>query len=948
MLQQVDSPTEWLVDRSKEASSRFISAAVLLGRRVAAADDVIETSERNALVEAFRERLHLDRNVDSFLTSLLDEAVEGNVSAPEDENHILSLVEGFREVELLNIFAFGCRIAGADGIFQPEEQSMLTDYATIFGVETRDRNILFAAYCGDEASGTFEPESVEDLMSRLDPSLMSEYGRGAHEFATDNVRGLQKYLSTLGDEGNTATARSSADSIVRNAGDELSSGIRRELEQSPLREQLEARLEEVLELPGEIIGRQGRSKLNRLLETTEDEQFRIAVIGNFSTGKSTLLNALCRPSSGEVFPTSTIPCTGTVSILRYGEEDRRLVRKSDGSEAPIPAEAFEENVRLPEEEDRASGLRNPNAEAVVVEHPLSLCEGGVELIDTPGLNENPRRTEITDEYLRRSDAVVYTMKADQLLSKQEKDFIEGELFERIDPRNLFFVVNYWDQVRGTEDAEKVRTRIESFARDVYPDELSSELDRRIHCLSAQCALEELREARNDSPFLDRLEDFEAAIGSYLADTKGDARWRRKADRLMRELPSIRDNAEARASQSLTQLDRKIEENKRDLEQIRRHQDQLRDEKEQALETVKSIEREVVADLKSKFQNFRTRVPERLRARSKEWTTEASPLWNKEQIEEDFQKQLKEDLQELIKQWAETQAQTILEQKLHELKDRLNRQFEDINEQMRQLQERTESDLQLPTHKAEEEEGAFVTFMKGAGGFVAGGPVGALVGTQLELEDMAINVAANFAAGFVLALAGLGGPLSLIVAAAGVGVTQLVMGQDKVIDNIRDNMVEAALENLPQIMDDAKQKIDDEMGDVFREIATSIEEALEAQIEDIESQIESQLELLKEAKEDKRQAERELKAWKKQVKRVEKIARDLEDISNVTFEAAQSSSQSQSAQSTSLSSGKTGGKDSGEQEPTNNRTFWAAAIVALLVLGLVLLVLGGTTGYFFVT
>ena len=48
----------------------------------------------------------------------------------------------------------------------------------------------------------------------------------------------------------------------------------------------------------------------------------------------------------------------------------------------------------------------PAVQKVEIHYPLNLCESGVTLIDSPGLNEDWRRTRIAMEEMVRADAVV--------------------------------------------------------------------------------------------------------------------------------------------------------------------------------------------------------------------------------------------------------------------------------------------------------------------------------------------------------------------------------------------------------------------------------------------------------------------------------------------------------------------------------------------------------------
>jgi ribosome biogenesis GTPase A len=56
-------------------------------------------------------------------------------------------------------------------------------------------------------------------------------------------------------------------------------------------------------------------RCDELVERAESEVFRIAVVGEFKRGKSTLINALL---GQEVLPSDVLPCSATLNRVVYG------------------------------------------------------------------------------------------------------------------------------------------------------------------------------------------------------------------------------------------------------------------------------------------------------------------------------------------------------------------------------------------------------------------------------------------------------------------------------------------------------------------------------------------------------------------------------------------------------------------------------------------------------
>ena len=73
----------------------------------------------------------------------------------------------------------------------------------------------------------------------------------------------------------------------------------------------------------------------------------------------------------------------------------------------IPVTDLAEFVKIPDPSaDQAASVAESPYDWVEVFWPLELCRNGVEIIDSPGLNEHHTRTKTTRDYLAHIDAVV--------------------------------------------------------------------------------------------------------------------------------------------------------------------------------------------------------------------------------------------------------------------------------------------------------------------------------------------------------------------------------------------------------------------------------------------------------------------------------------------------------------------------------------------------------------
>ncbi|MCD4748187.1 MAG: dynamin family protein [Thermoanaerobaculales bacterium] len=169
------------------------------------------------------------------------------------------------------------------------------------------------------------------------------------------------------------------------------------------------------ELAAQDIPQEDRAALAASVEQLDD-LFLVVVVGEFNAGKSTLLNALV----GEpVLAEGVTPTTSRIHLLRWGETVSRSV--------------LDDGVEL-------------------VQLPLPLLRE-VTLVDTPGTNALERRHEaLTDEYVPRSDLVLFVTSADRPFSESERVFLERV---REWGKKVVVVVNKVDILRGDGALEEI-------------------------------------------------------------------------------------------------------------------------------------------------------------------------------------------------------------------------------------------------------------------------------------------------------------------------------------------------------------------------------------------------------------------------------------------------------------------------------------------------------------
>lgn len=197
--------------------------------------------------------------------------------------------------------------------------------------------------------------------------------------------------------------------------------------------------------------------LEQLLVNAGRETFRICVAGGFSRGKSHFLNNLL---GTPLLPESAIPATSLVTVIAHGEKPELLVVYPDREER---LELSEENLA------RFSALEDGTGGAMLLKIfcPLPLLQSGIELVDTPGVDDAEMEgAKLTCEALLNCDAAIVMLSAISPLSLTEKEFVKVYLVERAMPL-LACGISFLDQIPDKKRDEQLAFVIKR-AKNLYP------------------------------------------------------------------------------------------------------------------------------------------------------------------------------------------------------------------------------------------------------------------------------------------------------------------------------------------------------------------------------------------------------------------------------------------------------------------------------------------------
>lgn len=243
--------------------------------------------------------------------------------------------------------------------------------------------------------------------------------------------------------------------------------------------------------------------LQRLLADLAEDAFRLAVLGKYNRGKSSLMNALL---GHDWLPTGILPLTSVITTVRYGTNPRVLIRTEGSS---IPREIAISDLPLYVTEQHNPGNRQHIAVAEI-QVPAELLRNGVLFVDTPGLGSGiAANTETTRQFLPEADAAIVVLSFESPFDEADANLL-NEL-SRLE-RKLFVALNKSDLVSPDQ-----QHHVTAFVGERLADQLSQAPS--IFALSARDGLKARMEGNEAGLEDSGLKAFEQQLIDFLTEHK---------------------------------------------------------------------------------------------------------------------------------------------------------------------------------------------------------------------------------------------------------------------------------------------------------------------------------------------------------------------------------------------------------------------------------------------
>lgn len=327
-----------------------------------------------------------------------------------------------------------------------------------------------------------------------------------------------------------------------------------------------------------------------LQKNLEDGEFSIVVVGEFSAGKSTLLNALM---GQKILPSFSGETTATVNFLRHKD------RATQGERGKI----YYKDGQTRELQDISLDIINKYVStkgddvAKTIEHldlylDSKFLEDGVTLVDSPGLNGIAEgHKEITEQQILKSNASIFVFNSDHPGSKTDFEFLY-ELQKKV--KTIIFVLNKIDTIKE-EEGNTVEVVVDSLKKNYKKQFPEAETIPEIWPVAAFPALMARSGEGEGQEYDPRLQPFEERLLKFL--TCGEKAHQQLVSPIERVLSVVKE------SKDIYEEDIEALNNKQDSVELENKIDELQEVIKGLVDEEKENKRDISRKVKAAFKNL---------------------------------------------------------------------------------------------------------------------------------------------------------------------------------------------------------------------------------------------------------------------------------------------------------------------------------------------------------
>lgn len=610
------------------------------------------------------------------------------------------------------------------------------------------------------------------------------------------------------------------------------------------------------------------ARIKKNSDRLKSDTFNLIIIGRFKNGKSTMMNALLgKPTVPVVemengagpMPVDDLPCTATLTSIRYSEQPFVKVWRFDGKSEEWSLSKYlrESSVRGNEEENEKifKDIRGFD-----VGFPAELCKSGVTLMDSPGLDDVPQRTEVTRQAVDSCDAAIVIYRSDVCAGQGEREFVSNVLAST--GTRVFTLINMWNG-RAVDDRFKAFAWNRLVAYDQGGQEYAGQ-DFTTKDIYFVDGLKALKGKFSEDPQVvadSGLGLFEERLGEFLLK-----------DRHYTHMQKYIRGADVEATaidQAISQRRAAIEADGQKLQQayeaIQPQFEAIRARRDKLPQIFERYQSEAARDLRASFEQMIAQLRNDLPAelKSRHLPTMANPAmkltgtFQQKKLCAEALEICNEIISERVTAWGNTSgtpgaATEILTGIIERMFDEVRGEIAAIDRAFNQAHFELTGwsvNASAPTSVVSMQE----RVLSGVAGLLVG-DFSIVTGGAGGWRSVAGAFGANIVTGFVLGALGLAGSVVFwpIVIVAGL-VTSLVTGSIGLEDRVKNKVLETVLPGLANAPQEIAPTLDAQLASVFGQVQEETMRSVLAVIEEEERNIHRMSELNKRGRAEKTQA-----------------------------------------------------------------------------------------------
>lgn len=513
----------------------------------------------------------------------------------------------------------------------------------------------------------------------------------------------------------------------------------------------------------------------------QEGRFQLTVLGEFSRGKSTLLNALL---GVPILSRSLVPCNSGIVRLRYAKEPGYFVG-SPGR--PVSAEQFRKQLFTVTEDDVERRLTTSAAaitEQGVIELPHHLLAQGVELLDTPGLNEDEQLDRLVEAEAERSDAFLLVISALQPVTR-----LESEAIKQISARGkpLFVVCNFMNAVPPSQ-----KPILEKRVRDSLAKQVPN-ADLRFAFVSAEPELLRVMGEESDTTSDTGIAELRSSLATFLSEERGQVELKSHHDLVKTLLETARHSISSKIAEDRETDERKRAQQRdnlhRGMEWLRKEVAEIPSRSQRMKASVRKFQQQLIIKTCAVADSVILDLANEIPAVSKRWKSDRSVLMPWE-LAKDFGSQVERYFSQQLNQRIQRALAPVIDELTKTLASDLGQDAASLYQ--------TAAGLQLEdvsiTAAHEDPEWAGERLVKAIVGVVLVGPAGLAAGAASVSHIIAMAISA-FVVAFIIAFLG-GGPITVAIGVAASTVLVVFLGAEGMKETIRDKLVKKVVEEIP--------------------------------------------------------------------------------------------------------------------------------------------------------